>query len=95
VILSEKRVFGHNGGYEIKVTLELSSLRSQLEYWNVGILEYWVLAKWVIGSLAKPLLTGKSTNDILPLKTNIPTFQHSIIPARGKNPSLKKGLYIQ
>jgi len=25
--------------------IELSSLRSQLEYWNIGTLEYWVMAK--------------------------------------------------
>jgi hypothetical protein len=59
---------------------QVSSLRSQLECWNTGMMEQWVLGKWDSGSLAKPLLTGKSTNDILPLKTNIPVFQHSSIP---------------
>jgi hypothetical protein len=53
-------------------------------------MEYWVLEKWDSGLLAKPLLTGKSTNDILPPKNIIPRFHHSIVPARGKNPSLKK-----
>ncbi len=49
-----------------------------LRNWNTGhevklalMVECWVLAKWVIGLLAKPLLTGESTNDILSLKANI------------------------
>ena len=40
--------------------------------------------------IGKTTVDRKSTNDILPLKTNIPIFHHSIIPAQGKNPSLKK-----
>ena len=38
---------------------ELSSLRSQLEWWNIGIMEYWVLGKWNIELMVKLLLTGK------------------------------------
>jgi hypothetical protein len=44
-----------------------------------GMLESWVLEKWDSGLLSKPLLTGKSTNDIPPQKnhhSNIPAFQH-------------------
>ena len=29
----------------------VSSLRSQLECWNIGTLEYWVLGKWKVGLL--------------------------------------------
>jgi len=28
---------------------ELISLRSQLECWNTGMMECWVLEKWIIG----------------------------------------------
>jgi hypothetical protein len=57
-----------------------------------GMLESWVLEKWDSGLLSKPLLTGKSTNDIPPQKK--PSFQYSSISARGKNPSLKKAYTV-
>ena len=38
-------------------TLELSSLRSQLECWNTGKMEYWVLGNWDFGLLEKFILT--------------------------------------
>ncbi len=39
-------------------TLELSSLRSQLECWNNGTMEYWVLGNWDSDLLVKPYLQG-------------------------------------
>jgi hypothetical protein len=31
--------------------IQVSSFRSQLECWNIGTLEYWVLGKWKVGLL--------------------------------------------
>ena len=69
------------------------------------MMEQWVLGKWVIGladfakvalattaELAKPLLIGKSRNDMLPLKTNISVFHHS---GTRQKPKPQKSLYIQ
>jgi hypothetical protein len=38
---------------------ELSSLRSQLECWNAGIVESWVLEQWYDGSKEKRIKTHK------------------------------------
>jgi hypothetical protein len=49
--------------------------------WNVGILEPWNNGFWESGLLIKSILTEqlkKSTNNKIPLKTNIPLFHHSI-----------------
>ena len=35
--------------------LELSSLRSQLECWNNGTMEYWVLGNWDSDLLENPI----------------------------------------
>jgi hypothetical protein len=37
---------------------QIRSLRSQLECWNVGTLEYWVSEKWKDGLLIKAMLTA-------------------------------------
>ena len=52
----------------------------QLEYWNNGMMEHWVLGNWDIGPLEKfsiDMGENISENENLPLKT---TFQYSIIP---------------
>ena len=62
----------------------------QLEYWNNGMMEHWVLGNWDIGPLEKfPIDMGEniSKNENFPLKT---TFQHSNIPcARHKHQAPK------
>ena len=48
---------------------ELSSLRSQLECWNNGMLEYWALGKWGSVLLSKSLFERKTrrfANELLP-----------------------------
>jgi len=57
---------------------KLSSLCSQLECWNNGILGSGKLRQWFIG---KTLLTRKLINDRVPYKIIIPTFQYSICEA--------------
>jgi len=59
-----------------------------MECWDTGMLEYWVLGNWDVGTLEKFIadMGGKvSNNKNLPLKI---TFHHSTIPlfhVRGKN----------
>jgi hypothetical protein len=56
------------------------------------MMEYWVLGEWIIGLLAKTLLTGKLINGNFLLKS---TFHYSSIPLfqmRGRNPCLNKPL---
>ncbi len=78
--------------------IELSSLRSQLEYWNDGIMgeggqDHKVKEEKRDNCLlAKLLLTGKLINEKLLLK---PTFQYSTIPlfqVQGKDSNPKKFL---
>ena len=59
----------------------------QLECWNTGIMEYWVLGKWDSVIMRKLILAWKSKMFIknLPLKTNIPLLHHSIIPCVRQN----------
>jgi hypothetical protein len=35
----------------VEIRKHVSSLHSQLECWNIGTLEYWVLGKWKVGLL--------------------------------------------
>ena len=42
---------------DLKAETEVSSLCSQLECWNTGKMEYWVLGNWDFGLLEKFILT--------------------------------------
>jgi len=83
--------------------MELSSLRSKLQCWNTGMMEYWVLGNWDVGPLEilpleiLPLDTGGniSKNESSPLET---TFHYSTIPlfhARPPRLSARDGGQVQ
>ena len=71
-----------------------------LECWNVGIMGYGEMVKWVTcrepqGCAIGKIQIDKEFQDLykekLPLKTNIPKFHHSLIPrARQKRLCLNK-----
>ena len=53
----------------------------QLECWNTGILEKWILEKWDYVVMAKNLPTYKlkvSISEKTPLKTNVPSFHMGV-----------------
>ncbi len=67
------------------MSLELSSLRSQLEYWNEGILEKWVLGYCSVGLMTIIVLTIKLKMDNILKKTHysiIPLFHYSLVEAK-------------
>jgi len=53
---------------------------SQLEFWNAGILEKWVLGYWTVGLMIIIGSTIKLKMDNIPLLTTIPSFLYSTIP---------------
>jgi hypothetical protein len=58
-------------------TYKLGAL-PQLECWNAGILEEWILGYWSVGLMALIVLTIKLKMDNILLKN--PLFHHSTIP---------------
>jgi hypothetical protein len=46
--------------------IQVRSLRSQLECWNTGTMEQWVLEKWVIDKIYFGRTAKKATNNKIP-----------------------------
>ncbi len=63
--------------------IQVSSLRSQLECWNSGIMGSGIMKCWNNGPAIGGIDDKIKMVNIL-LKTNIPSFHHSIIPFPGQ-----------
>ncbi len=66
---------------------ELSLLRSQLEYWNYGIMGSGKMGQWFVRKIEVGI---EVINGTLPFKINLPIFHHSIIPCEQHNKDATK-----
>ena len=66
-----------------------------LEYWNDGVMGFEKMEKWVIDKIDLDRVVKNSINNKIPLETNIPLFQHSIIPYMKQKTISHKLYYLQ